>query len=53
MLEHLFESFVVLRLLHDLLVLEVVEAVCHSQANLVLILQVTHHKFETKLLERR
>ena len=53
MLEHLFECFVVLRLLHDLLVLEVVEAVCHSQANLVLVFQVAHHKFETKLLERR
>ena len=45
MFEHFVKSVVVLGLLHNLLVLEVVEAVSHPQANLVLVLEVTHHKF--------
>ena len=52
MFEHFVKSVVVLRLLHNLLVLEVVEAVSHPQANLVLVLEVAHHKFQTELLER-
>jgi hypothetical protein len=50
-LQHFLERIVVLRLLYDLFVFEVVEAVRHSESNLVLVLEITHHQLEVEHLK--
>jgi hypothetical protein len=51
MLDHLLQCFVALSLLHDLVVLEVVEPIGHAKPDFVFVFYVAEHQLLIELLK--